>query len=274
MRHTEFKALVIGDELNLNRIAQHFGYEKKLKWEEALLLKDKALQGIIRQTEDKTVYIYHFGSIVYLNFQHHEIMDVIKYLKNIEPGIYDNNAYRYVDDYMLETDENSELAISNDGMVVDEVTYHSEIVATILAKSVALEKIETEVDRLMDEIEFVIQNLNQGKLAVSDERLAKLSASILGFKLNTISYIMVLDKPDITWINEDAASLFSELSKLFELNDRYGKMRHKIEALMDITEVFSGLVHSKRGTRLEWAVIILIMIEIVLSLVDLFFKRG
>ena len=81
---------------------------------------------------------------------------------------------------------------------------------------------------------------------------------------------MLLDNPDITWNNEEAASLHNELSLLFELKERYENLRHKTETLMDITEAFSGLVHARRGTRLEWAIIILIMIEIVLSLYSMF----
>jgi uncharacterized Rmd1/YagE family protein len=53
---------------------------------------------------------------------------------------------------------------------------------------------------------------------------------------------------------------------LFELRERYDKIRHKTEVLLDITEVFSSLSHAKRGTRLEWAVIILILIELILAL--------
>jgi uncharacterized Rmd1/YagE family protein len=100
-----------------------------------------------------------------------------------------------------------------------------------------------------------------------------MSAKILGYKFDTISYIRLLDKPDITWVNEEAGQLFIELSKIFELDDRYKKIGHKSETLMDITEVFSGLTHARRGNRLEWAVIILIGIEILLSLYTIFFPK-
>jgi len=215
MAETEFKAIVLSNEINLNKISQHFGSNRKLKWEEYLILKGTELQGIVREIEMKRVYLFHFGSIVFLNFQYHEIMDVINYLKTIENGI----------------------------------------------------------SRVLDEIEEVVNNLYRGELTVSDEKLAKMSASILEFKLSTISYVMLLDKPAITWNNEEASELFDELTIVFELTDRYEKLRHKIDTLMDIIEVFSGLAHSKRGTRLEWAVIILIGIEICLSLFALFFEK-
>lgn len=269
----EFKAVVFCNEINLNKIAQHFGINRKLKWEDSLALKEQCLAGIVNQADDKIIYIFHFGSMVFINFQHHEIMDAVNYLKKIEPDINTANVAKYVDDYKLEVNPAETPAINNDYMVTgEEADYQLGIVSTILAKSVALEKTEIEIDKLLDDIEDIVNKLHQGELAVSDEKLAKLSANILGFKLNTISYLMLLDKPEITWNNEEAAALFDQLSELFELSDRYEKNQRKTETLMDITEVFSGLVHSQRGTRLEWAIIILIVIETCLSLFDLFVK--
>jgi uncharacterized Rmd1/YagE family protein len=110
--------------------------------------------------------------------------------------------------------------------------------------------------------------LDKGHLNLSDDKLAKMSGKILKFKYTTLSSIMVLDKPDIAWKNEDAEDFFMHLSDLFELKDRYEKIRHKTEVLLDITEVFSSLTHAKRGNRLEWAVIILISLEILMSVID------
>jgi uncharacterized Rmd1/YagE family protein len=274
MVQTEFKAIVLSNEIDLNKIAGHFGINRKFKWEESLRLKDSELQGIVRDVNGKMVYIFHFGSVVFLNFQHHEIMDVVNYMKKVEVGIIYSNLFKYVDEYKIEQNIDSVFAINNEYMVTaEQEDYQLDIVATILAKSVALDKIEMDISLLLDEIEDVVNNLHQGKLAVSDEKLAKMSASILGFKLSTISYIMLLDKPAITWNNENASELFNLLTILFELSERYSKNRHKIDTLMDITEVFSGLAHAKRGTRLEWAVIILIGIEIILSLIEMFSKR-
>lgn len=273
MVQTKFTAIVVSSEINLNKMARHFGIDRNFKWEESLVLGSVNLQGIIPQTDFKKVYIFYFGSVVFLNFQHHEIMDVINYMKNIGAGAIDTNEFKYIDEYKIESNPNGILGINNEYMVTaEQAEYQLDIVSIVLAKSVALDKIEIEISYLLDEIEEVVNNLHQGKLTVSDEKLAKLSASILGFKLSTVSYIMLLDKPAITWDNENASQLFEELVTLFELSERYGNNRHKIDTLMDITEVFSGLAHANRGTRLEWAIIILIMIEIFLSIFDLFFK--
>lgn len=267
MNSANLKAVVLSNEISLNKIAEHFGIHKKFKWEDPLFLNENFLKGILKEPANKLVYIYHFGSIVFINLTHHEIMDIINYLKRIEKSLNNHASFSFVDDYRIDLGIEDSFSISNEFMIVPEVkNYYLEIVATILAKSVALEKIEAGLEILSDEIEDIMDFLAKGQLKLSEEKLAKIWSRILGFKYNTISYIMLLDKPEITWNNDEAAQLFSQLSELFELEDRYGNIRHKTEILGDITEAFGSLTHAKRSNRLEWMIIFLILFEILFSL--------
>lgn len=269
----ELKAIVVSNEFSLDKIAIHFGIDRNFKWEDTLLLDADELKGIIRDSLGKRVRLFHFGSIVFNNFSNPEITDVVNYLRRIDKNINVSNPFEYLDDYRIEIDADAAPVINNDFMVRTKAEeYQREIVATILAKSVALERIEARIDHLLDDVEEIVDFLHSGSLSVSDEHLARLSAKILRFKLDTISYIMLLDKPAITWSNNEAGELYNEISLLFELSDRHANVRHKIDALMDITEVFTGLAHAKRDAKLEWAIIILIVIEIILQLSDKFFK--
>lgn len=274
MTTIELKATAVCNEINLAAIAKHFGINRKFRWEDTLALRKEALQGILKEPENKAVFVFHFGSAVFVNCAFHEIMDVLEYLQKLDKNISVANVKEYADDYKIEVNGEEPSALNNDFMVVPQLeSYHLEIVSMVLAKSVALEKIEIDIDNLLDEVEDVVAYLNQGKLSASDKQLAKLSARVLGFKLNTLSYIMLLDKPDITWSNEGAEAVFTELSAIFELEDRYEKIRHKSDTLLDITQVFSTLSHAQRGNQLEWAIIILIAFEIVLSLYEMFFRH-
>lgn len=264
-----FKAVAIANELDLNVIANHFGIKRKFKWEDFLLLKESHLQGVVASSEEKCVYLFHFGVMVCINLQHHEIMDIILYLKKLVPAINDQTAFIYEDDYSLCIHESGATAIDNDNMSTAEYfAYQSELIATALAKSVALEKNETEVDILLDKVEAVVNSLNEGDLTVSDKLLAKMRAEILRFKLGAISHLMILDNPDITWDNVQAAELYSRLSLIFELKERFNILQYKTQTLMDIAESFSDLVHAKRSTRLEWIIIILIALEFGLAIYD------
>lgn len=270
MKSKHIKVFALCDEINLNKIAVHFGIRKKFKWKEYLTLDSRQLKGIIKEPENKTVKIFFFGAAVFVNMEHHEIVDVVNYLKNIEKSLAETN-YKYQDDYTLVVN-NEEPSIHFDYLNVNNYEeYQLDIISIVLAKSVALERIEEGLDSLSDETEEMITRLEHGKLDINDKKLAKASAKILRYKFNTISYLMLLDKPDITWIIQDSENLYNELTLLFELNDRYDNIKTKSETLMDITEVFAKLTHERRGTALEWMVIVLIAIELILAVIEHFY---
>lgn len=270
-----FKAYGLFKEINLNTIATHFGIRKEFKWEDFLRLQDDQLSGIIRETAGKRVNLFPYGSVVFMNMEQHEIDDVTHYLLKIDPTL-SAPDYTYADDYCLQaTSEDEEESVTNDVMLVREITfYHLEILSTVLAKSVALENVETDIEVLLDDVEAVIDRLQNGNLSYRDDTLAKTSARILRFKYKTLSTIMLLDKPDITWNNEGAEALHQEMSHLFELGDRYDSLQAKARTLMEILDVFSTLTQHRKANNLEWMIIILILISIIISLIDFYLKLN
>jgi uncharacterized Rmd1/YagE family protein len=269
MPNDELKAIVVNNEFNLDKIAAHFGINKKYKWEDTLVLDAKALEQMGLDSREKQLRIFPFGSVVFVNFRPEEMKTTLLYLKQVDKNVSNVFPAEYSDEYRIMVDSAAAPAVTNDYMMVATGhEYMREIAAVILAKSVALDRIEVSIDKLLDDVEEIVGFLEKGKLGTSDARLGKISAKILGFKLDTISYVMLLDKPAITWSNNFAAELYDELSVIFELSDRYANTRHKVDTLMDITEVFSSLVHARRGAKLEWGIIILIVIEIVLQVSD------
>ncbi len=273
MKTAELKAAVAANEINLNAIAVHFGINRKFKWEDVLYLNSSQLKGIIRDADDKMVYIFHFGSMVFVNFTVHEIRDVLNYLKKLDKSLIVKTALQYTEEYSIEISEGG-YQVENERIVIPEDKhFYFEIISMILAKSVAMKKIEMDIDAVFDKVEEIMERLNKGRLNIKDRQLSNLSAKILTFKYNTVSYIMLLDKPEIVWDNTDAEKTYDDLSLLFELEERYERVRHKTETLMDITEMFATLSHAKRGSRLEMMIIILILIEIILMLIFEFAHR-
>ncbi len=270
MSKYNFSAYALTKEFDLNTIARHYNIDKKFKWEDSLILDSKHFTDVIDSTEKKIVYIYSFGSMVFINFTSSEMSLIMKYFEtnfNLTKNAF---SLKYLDEYNLEILEGSEFSISNDYAICpSEKSEYFEIISLILARSVALDKIENGISILMDEVEDIIDFLEKGKLSIKDKSLSKLASRILGFKYTSISYIMIFDKPDITWENIEIDDFYYELSELFELEDRFSQMRDKLEVLMDITEVFTNLAHDQRSTRLEWIIIILIAVEFIVALVEL-----
>jgi required for meiotic nuclear division protein 1 len=273
MRDLTFKAFAITNEIDLNKIAVHCGIPKKFTWEEPLILKGEILTSILLKNIDDTqmVLVFSFGSIVFINHSTpNEITALLNYLHSFEHEIDVKNADRYSDDYSLHIKETESIELTDEYVVVPEYeSYYPELISTVLAKSVALEKTEEQLGHINDKLETMIDRLEKGKLRIGNKELARTTAKIIRHEYNTLAYIMILDKPDITWTSSTAGEFYDRMLEFFELNDRYKILKSKTEILYNIMDGFSTISHSIRGLFVEWIIVILILFEIVLSLLGI-----
>ena len=275
MTHDHFHAVALNGELDLNRLAGSMELGLRYRWEEPMLLNPVDGTPLTeRRSGSSQCQLYYFGALVFINCPDELIRSFCDRMARYSELFRAAPSSKFQDTYSLQTSEGALLEITNERAVMPRyLPACVTLIGFVIAKSVALERIEERVDLVLDEMEDVIQLLERGKLAVPDRKLARLASSILNFKYTSIAHIMVLDKPDITWDNEDLDRLYSRMANLFELNQRYHEIRIKSETLMDITEVFTGLSHARRASRLEWIIIILIALEIVIYVAEIFVKR-
>lgn len=261
-----FAARAICSEFNISNICKYYNINKKIKWEEPLILKGNHLSQF-KDTNNKMVYIYYFGSVIFVNFTEKERELFIEQIKNIPDGIKNINKeikYDCIDEYEITCDEKVENEIGFEICNVKSLEdYNLDMTALVLAKSVALETIENRLSIVFDEVEKIISLLKIGKVNMTAKKAASIIGGVLSFKHTVISYIMLLDKPDITWENENAKIFFNDLADLFELDDRYNILNAKIESLLEVTEIFADLSHSRKATILEIIVIVLILVEVI-----------
>ncbi len=269
----KFKAYAVSNEVDLNDLALQCSIPKKYTWEEPLILTNIILEKLLHKSfsEDQKVYVFAFGSVVTINFSLDEDNQVVQYLKSYVKEINLKEWQRFSDEYEIITDPTVEqFSFTDEVLKVKQFEpAYLEIAATVIAKSVALEKVEDYVKKIMDKVENMVVRLEKGKFRLSDKKLAKTIAQVLRHEYNTIAYIMILDKPDITWDMQVNSDLYDQMSVFFELNDRYEIMKSKTEILNNIIDGFATISHSMRGVFIEWLIVILIIAEVVLMLLDL-----
>ncbi|MGE7648617.1 RMD1 family protein [Peribacillus frigoritolerans] len=273
MEAITFKACAITNEIDLNKIAIHCGIPKKFTWEEPLILKGDILRSILYKNVDESqqVLVFSFGSIVFINYSHEdEIKAFSSFIHSFEPDIVLVNVDRYTDDYSLHFSETENINLTDEYVVVPKYEFfYPELISTILAKSVALEKTEEQLGKIHDKLEAMIDRLEKGKLRIGNKELARTTAKIVRHEYNTLAYIMILDKPDITWTSSIAGEFYDRMLEFFELNDRYKILKSKTEILYNIMDGFSNISHSIRGLFVEWIIVILIVFEILLTILEI-----
>lgn len=272
MKLYTFNAFAFVGELDLNRLALKLGLSRKYRWDEPMKLNPVTFS-LASDSDTESVYLFYFGGVVFINCSGDIIARFLDGMPTYADHLKGQPQLPYREEYRLEIDSEREAAITNDCAVMPRYSLaFMDIICFVIAKSVALERIEERIDVVFDEVEGLIANLGKGTLELPDRDMARLASSILSFKFTSIAHIMVLDKPDITWDNPEADRLYLTMASLFELNQRYQEIKHKSETLLDMTDVFTSLSHARRSARLEWIIIILIAIEIVLYVLELY--RG
>lgn len=273
IKNISFKAFAITNEIDLNKIALQCGIPKKFTWEEPLILRSSILQSILGKevSEAASVLVFSFGSVVFINHSNDSEINVLfSYLQSFEPDIDLHEIGRYTDDYSLHISETANLELTDEYVIVPEYElFYPELISTVLAKSVALEKTEEQLGIIEDKLEHMIDRLEKGKLRIGNKELARTTAKILRHDYNTLAYIMILDKPDITWTSSNANEFYDRMLEFFELSDRHKILKSKTDTLYNIIDGFSTISHSIRGLFVEWIVVILIVIEIALTVLQI-----
>jgi required for meiotic nuclear division protein 1 len=273
VKEITFKAFAITHEIDLNKIAIHCGIPKKFTWEQPLILKGAILESILNQDVDEMqmVLVFSFGSIVFINHTKvDEIICLLHYIHSFEPDFEIEQADRYTDDYCLHISEKESIELTDEYVVVPEYDdFYPELISTVIAKSVALEKTEEQLGKIHDKLETMIDRLEKGKLRIGNKELARTTAKIVRHEYNTLAYIMILDKPDITWTSSTAGDFYDKMVEFFELNDRYKILKSKTDILYNIMDGFSTISHSIRGLFVEWIIVTLIVVEIALTILQI-----
>ena len=72
---------------------------------------------------------------------------------------------------------------------------------------------------------------------------------------------------------DDLDALYREARDMFELRDRYKTLDYKLRMIQENLELISELLQHRNANSLELAIIILIAVEIVLFVLEIFFMK-
>jgi len=144
-----------------------------------------------------------------------------------------------------------------------------QVVAHVLAKSCVLSYYERNVAEEFDRIEQIAQRLTRaagparGKREILNE-IGK-ALSIMG---RMVGRVEVAEKPEIVWDDPQLDQLYERLATEYELRDRDRALSRKLELISRTAETYLDLLNHRQVLRVEWYIVILIVVEIALSLYE------
>lgn len=254
-----FSTYKVAARLPLAKISSFFNIKHDTGWKEYIKIDGIEIENILKyDSSRKTVYLYKYGCITFIEFNQNEIYIFLEYLKKI-----------YVDldnELLSQFNETHTIYLSSDNNVIlweyseEEFHYHNktdDIVASVLAKSTELYKIESELSNVLDEAGKLISYLNKGYLRANTKKVISIIAKCIRFKYRSIESVRLLDKPSEFNRTIESRQTFDVIGEFFELNERYIILSNR----MDILDSITGEYFSFRSKQAEKR---LILFEVLL----------
>lgn len=171
-------------------------------------------------------------------------------------------------DYKIKIDESLSNAfhITNDELYIKNSSDSQLfVVALIVSQSVGLEKYESVLDTKLSTSKYLLSQKQSGYFG-KRKSLIGLASSLALLRHEIIVDMHLLDKPNILWDDEVAERLYNELSKFFELKERFEIVEFKLGLLKDDIMFLTDILNHKKSEFLEWIIIWLIAFEIFMGL--------
>lgn len=142
-----------------------------------------------------------------------------------------------------------------------------QIVASVLSKSLVLAMYESRVAQNFDRIEPLARDIERtGRIRGNTAELLKHIGAMLRSEQLMVGSVEISEKPDTLWDHPGLEGLYLRLESEFEIRERYAVLERKLNLISRTVQTVAELLHSKRSLRLEWAIVLLIVFEVMLTL--------
>ncbi|XP_049767533.1 required for meiotic nuclear division protein 1 homolog [Schistocerca cancellata] len=222
-------------------------------------------------SEPRDIFFFREGTTVFWNVSELECTNVLSFVKPYEENSYDERLvnqeselmeYTYIDVGHSRLSNGNLCLSSKETTYLDKYTF-----SNAMALSVKLGIWEASLSRYVDTIEFVTEDMKQGrKIRMSRKEVLRKTGELFALRhlINLSSDL--LDTPDFYWDRETQEALYQQMCSYFSISRRTRVMNEKLNHCFELVELLSSHLNDQHHTRLEWMIIALIMIEVIFEI--------
>lgn len=248
-RPVPVKALQIGERLNLRGL-----YEPPLAGPVVRFVGQNGL-----------AMLFRYGAVVLFNLTEHEQQ---QFLDEIMQRVQQPAARPETEDTQVLISA-SDTTITTSGIALrDFGLSRLKVVAIVLARSVALASYEAAVAGAFDIIEPLALNLEKESGLGLKDALKHIGGALL-IQHQMVGRVEIQDKPELLWDQPELEHLYLRLEAEYELRERNTVLERKLGVIAHTAETTVNLLHNRRMLRVEWYIVVLIVVEVLLYSYDI-----
>ncbi|NKI25423.1 RMD1 family protein [Arenibacter sp. 6A1] len=221
----------------------------------------------LKNGDKKFVYIFQYGLVSFFNHSEKEMQRILYSLRELSK---EGGSPQLTETMQVEIIEGHQ-EVAFDKVVLP--NFDSDFIRLVMlntSHSVALDRYSLISEELLGETNEHTKYLEQhGRLNISGIKLKRFIGKVLNIKNQITENLYIFDEPDSTWENESLNKLNVALKQTFDLKNRYRNIHERIEIIKENLGLFKDILDHRESSRLEWIIIILILVEVL----DLFVLR-
>ncbi len=207
------------------------------------------------------IYVFKYGVVCFLNY---DSVHISEFLRLIYAYCRNKFEESLEEEFKIQTNSAKNKIGFNSIEIIGSDIEVLRLVMLNVSQSVALDYYEEQTTKLLQETNNHTQVLaEKGSLDISGINLKKYIGKTLLLKNRIAENLYIFDAPPETWEDENLSRIHNDLSRTFDLKERFRNIQEGLGIIKDNYELFRDLLQYRTSFRLEWVIIILIMVEVL-----------
>lgn len=209
------------------------------------------------------VYLFRYGVLAFYNVSE---SDQTQFIAKIESYLIQKiQKSSYLSETLNVTTGAEKVFTNFNGITLKEVDADAlRVMMLHVSQSVALDHFSGITEKILEDTKkhTTFLELN-GSLDIKGKKLKKYIGKVLNIKNKISEYLYIFDTPDIAWEDESLNQLNVAVRKMFDLRDRHASIHQQLNIIQENLDLFKELMFHKESSKLEWIIIILIVLEVL-----------
>ena len=221
---------------------------------------------------EQHVFVFPFGCIVMWNLSERDEEQIVQIALKSDSNESLQETLREEDDMTYSYDNiasQRSTKVENDEISLMSLELGEKMAISLaFAQSVKLILHEETIDSKIDLYKKYPEILSRtGKIDLSQSDIAKKIGELFIIRNTVNLYSDMLDTPDVFWEEDKFEPTYKKLRKYLDIDKRIEVMNQRMEIIRELLELLSTQQDQSHANRLEFIIMVLIVIEVVIEVV-------
>lgn len=217
------------------------------------------------------IFCFPYGAVVFWGLSREQESSQLNHIKAHAEDIYEIKE----DDHFTfdDTKEDGKISIIEDDILLpDDETETKLAISHGIAQSLKLSRFEREIQDQVAATKMIPLNLvKKGTTSLSRPQIMRQMGAIFFTRNKVNLHTDILDTPEYFWDHPETEYVYRNIYSYLDVKQRVDVLNKRMNVLNDLFEMLSTQLNHQHSSRLEWTIIILIVIEVLLVISKDFF---